>query len=180
MSETKKTKLCRTCYEEIDERARRCPHCLAWQTTRAFLFGSQFLWLPVLVLAAWFMPVLMARALVGPFFRSGTYVVYDGQIEVTESRMLFGDTKDGPVVFVVGRLKNNSDIGWDDIELQAQFFDESHALVNVEAESHYGRHIMPRGESAFKVRGPADLPRERYARYAVMVTGAVDARRWPW
>jgi len=179
MSEARKVKLCPSCYEAMDERARRCPHCLRWQTKSALLFGSPWLrFLLLMLLACWF-PLLVIRAALRPLWPFEGYALYDGQIEVIESQMLFGESKEGPVVFVVGRLRNNSDVTWKDMHVEAVFLDESGSLVNVETQWQYGRHIAPRGESAFKVRGLADLPRERYAKHKVTVTGAEDARRWP-
>jgi len=179
MSETRKSKLCRMCYEEIDERARRCPHCLRWQTRSAAILSSGLLgWLLGTLLVVGLVALFM-HTILKPFRSPDECAVYAGQIQVTESHMLFGESKEGPVVLVVGRLRNNSDVEWESVHLQAEFFDESDSLVNVETEWQYGRHIMPWGESAFKVRGPADLPRERYATYSVTVTGAEDARRWP-
>ena len=179
MSETRKVKLCPSCYEAMDERARRCPHCLRWQTKSALLFSSGLLWFALIVLTAGILPMLLGRMVMKRLWPAEGYPLYDGQIEVTESQMLFGESKEGPVVFVVGRLRNNSDVTWKDIDVQAVFLDESGSLVNVETAWQYGHHILPRGESAFKVRGPADLPRGRYAKHKVAVTGAEDARRWP-
>lgn len=44
-------------------------------------------------------------------------------------------------------------------------------------KDYYVSSIQPHGELAFKLRGPADLPRESYARCEVTVYSAKDARR---
>jgi hypothetical protein len=180
MREEHATKVCRICYEVIDERAKRCPHCLQWQSKSALLRYSPVvsgLLLMALLIAAW---VVMGSLLVRAFRGSTDYVVYQGQLQVVESRMLFGESAKGPVVFVVGTIKNTSAAEWKDIHLQARFKDPEGKLIDVKAESTYSRRIMPHGEMAFKAAGPAELPKERYAAYEVGVVSAEDARRGLW
>ena len=180
MAEERTTKICRICYEPMDERARRCPRCLQWQSKSAFFRCSPAVSVSiaaVVLMTAWVLMVsLFTRALRGPT----DYVLYEGQLQVSDSRMLFGESPKGPVVFVVGMIKNTSAVEWKSIEVQARLKDAEGKLIDVKTESTYSRRIMPHGEMAFKAVGPAELPKERYAAYEVSVVSAADARRGLW
>ena len=77
-------------------------------------------------------------------------------------------------------LRNESDVEWDQIEIEAQFYDPQGRLMDVEVEKHYLEHLVPRGEMAFKVRLIADRPVDEYADHKVSVAYAEDIRRGPW
>jgi len=180
MAEERATKVCRICYEPIDARAWRCPHCLQWQSKGAILRHSQALSVfifAVLFIAGWVFAVsLLEQTLRGPT----DYVVYEGQLQVSDSRMLFGESPKGPVVFVVGMIKNTCGVEWKNIEVQARLKDSEGKLIDVKTEVTYSRRVMPHGEMAFKAEGPVELPKERYAGYEVSVVSAEDGRRGFW
>jgi hypothetical protein len=109
----------------------------------------------------------------------GSKALYAGEIEVTKSEMFFGESKDGPTVFVVGLLRNRSDVPWRKVGMGVRFLDAEGKLIDAAVKADYLRCILPRGETAFKVRTLADLPKERYASYEVVVHSAEDATaRW--
>jgi hypothetical protein len=164
------------CLQEIDRRARACPHCGHWQW-RWQVQALLFVVVPCVALvgyAAW-----LER-------RSDRHdgieqtVAYRGQIAVLQSEMFKGTSADGDVVFVVGKLRNESDVEWEDVEIEAEFLDPQGRLIDVEVEERYFEHLVPHGEMAFKVRLIADRPVEEYADHKVFVGRAEDSRRTPW
>ena len=86
------------------------------------------------------------------------------------------DDKCGPTVSVVGKLRNNSDIPWKDIYLEAQYFDSGGTMIDANGAEQYGLSILPHEEVAFRVRGPADRSETEYASHKVFVRSARDAR----
>ena len=173
MSDDRPTKSCSECCEPMDAAARFCPHCghMQWQRNWRRLALS-------LAPIVFFMVIMMVWAARWEHaFRPQGLATYAGQIKVAESRMEFGQSPQGPVVLVVGMLKNESDTAWRGMELQARFFDPQGKLIDVAVKDSFFSSIQPRGEVAFKLRGPADLPRENYARCEVLVHSAEDARR---
>jgi len=175
MSNEQQRRTCSECYEPMDARARVCPHCGRIQWRRAWprmLAG----FVPVLLLGVTLMAWggwMKHRLMSSP--NPEGLAAYAGQIKVTESRMEFGQSSDGPVVLVVGMLRNDSDIAWGNVKLDVRFFDPQGRLIDVNVRDYYLSAIRPRGEMAFKLRGPADLPRQSYARYEVSVRSAEDA-----
>lgn len=120
MSDDHPSKACSECFEPMDARARCCPHCGRGQWRRTWpRFAVGFV--PILVLMVIWMVIWMVW--VGRMervFSPQPLPAYAGQIKVAESRLEFGQSPEGPVVLVVGMLKNESDTAWQQIEMQAQ------------------------------------------------------------
>lgn len=173
-------KVCGICYQEIHEKARRCPFCLHWQSKSAFVRHSPTVAFLVVLGAFFVVQTIFASRLAAGLKGPEHYTVYRDQLKVTESRLLFGQSNEGPVVFVVGKIKNTSDVEWEYVRISAEFRDREGKLIDVVAEPLHIWGVMPHGEVAFKVRGPADLPAESYASYDVVVASAEDASRRPW
>jgi hypothetical protein len=176
MSDEHRTRICSHCYEPMDAHARFCPHCGLVQWRNAWLRAAAVAvpMLLVCVVAMVWCTRLQRR------LEAATHPgqpAYTGQIKVTESRMEFGQSPDGPVVLVVGMMKNESDIAWNELNLDVAFYDQRGKLIDVDAKDFSVATIQPHGELAFKLRGPSDLPRETYARYEVTVRSAEDANR---
>jgi hypothetical protein len=170
-------KQCTVCFEEIDSRARACRYCGHWQK-RGFVRTI----LPILIFMAVMVVygeslIVRAHTLSRP---SQEGVAYNGQIVVTQSEMFKGTSPDGDVVYVVGKLRNESDVEWDQIEVEAQFFDPQGKLIDADVQKRYVTHLLPHGEMAFKVRTVADRPLDEYATYKVSVKSAEDIRSSPW
>lgn len=159
----------------MDARARRCPYCGQWR-------GGPTLVL-ILMQLLWIAPLLLVQAVLyfrfQPVLGRDAGVPYRDQIEVTQSEMFFGQSKDGLTVSVVGMLKNRGDVTWREIGVEVQFTDPDGRIIDVEADEHYLSRILPHGEMAFKLRTMAELPADRYASYKVFVRSAEDARS-PW
>ncbi len=175
------TKLCKTCFEETDARARICPHCGVRQWPNKWRHLLPRLAVGVLVLVALLgFPGWMTSSFEKLASPEDDDMAHGVHIDVTQSEMFYGESKDGPTVFVVGKIKNNSDTTLEYIEMEVEFRDAEGKLIDVQVESHYLDRILPGGEMAFKFRGLADLPRERYASYEVFVRSADKARSSPW
>ena len=176
--EEQSTKQCRMCFREIDRRARACPYCGNWQGRVQLA-----VFVPVLLLGFGLGLVAYGEWLgrrLRPDGRAAGAVAYHGQISVTQSEMFKATSADGDIVFVVGKLRNESDVEWEQVGVEAEFFDPQGRLIDVEAEDHYLEHLIPHGEMAFKVRVVADRPLEEYADHKACVDYAKDIRRNPW
>jgi hypothetical protein len=168
-------KLCRICQEPIRVAARACPHCGSWQ-----LGSMSWQIVPLFVLIAALIAVLAVLVWRLERFnrQSGlghSDARYAGEIRVASSRMLRGESKDGPTVFVVGIIENASDVSWGDIKIEARFLDAEGKLIDTEVEDFAFWRIQPRGEMAFKVRTLAQLPAEQYVSHQVRVQSAERA-----
>jgi hypothetical protein len=184
MTDSRTPKTCLTCFSEIDSRALVCPRCRYPQTPcrawmkRHFLLTALFAFL--LICAAFIsFGFVMEFVFPSPITRQNL-TPFNGQITVASSRMTFGQSLAGPVVCVVGILKNDSDVAWKGLGLEAQFYDPAGKLLDVhtDAMERYVSQLPPRGECAFMIRLQADHPDEDYASYKLFVRSAVDARSW--
>ncbi len=176
MTEPAETKSCRTCYGQMDARARRCPHCGQWNTKWAFLYSPPFLTASAYVFGIAFFGLFAVKCL--GFSAARDFADYKDQLVVSESRMVFGEDEWGPTCSVVGQVRNNSRFTWEHVEIDAMFLDEAGKLVDVASASAFGEHILPGGERGFKAETRAALPPEQYASYKVHVRWARDPGRW--
>lgn len=170
-----KTKVCRMCYKEIDSRARICPHCRRWQSIL-----WKLLWVAGLVMLA----VPVCALLLGGL---GLYRIYDegerfsdylDPIAVVSSEFKFGERKDRATVAVVGKVKNNSDIAWKNIQFEVQFFNREGKMVDTEHKGSFSMVLLPDRVNSFKVSFAREFPVSEYASHAVRVTYARDESGW--
>jgi hypothetical protein len=111
------------------------------------------------------------------FTRGEPFQAYADQIVVVESKLEFGRDQDGPIVAVVGTLRNESAVDWKDVRLQAEFFNAQDALFDVNQENECRCPSLPAGQKiAFKVSFPRQFPEKEYVRHSVRVLSAKDVR----
>jgi len=126
------------------------------------------------------LPVIVALIAFGNIFERGEdFAAYQGQIIVTNTRVDFGETKNGSTVAVLGEIQNTSPIPWHDINFHARFTDASGRLIDVTSEDKYSFHLPANGTSSFKLTFRREFPETNYAGHAVRILSAKDARsRW--
>lgn len=105
------------------------------------------------------------------------FATYRNEVSIVSSQ--FNQQKRGSNLWntVVGTLTNNSDIGWKDVGVEAQFFDKSHKMIDaitVNADDYRGVTILPHGETAFKIEGRAACPTTDYYTNKLNVRWAKD------
>ncbi len=153
--------------------AKKCPYCHQWQGRWAFLYHPAVMVVLLMVPLVAFM--LITRRELGT---KENFSAYRDRIVVTESSMHFSaaDDKCGPTISVVGTIRNNSEVAWEDVYLEAQYFDAGGKMIDANGAQQYGLLIPPHGEVAFRVRGPADRTEQEYTSHKVFVRSARDAR----
>jgi hypothetical protein len=167
------TKTCKMCCMEIPEKARKCPHCHSFQDRL-----SQVLYHPGVMLAA--LPVFIMVIFFARMFDKGRdFELYKDQVIVTESQLALGDTKSGATIAVLGTIKNNSPVPWEDIQFHVEFFDAQGRRVDVGDELEYSFRLSAHETSSFKVSFRREFPETNYVKHVVRVAGAKDAGlRW--
>jgi hypothetical protein len=105
-----------------------------------------------------------------------SFAPYAGALRVTRSDMTFGIWEERPVVVIVGKLTNSSDVPWRDVVLEVRFRDPDSGLVDTTLAHTFYRSVQPSGDLAFKASLAAELPLECYAEHEVFVAWAEDAR----
>lgn len=156
MPEAEQTKVCPLCAETIKATAKVCPHCRFWQKKWS-LQNPQVavtLW-ALLAIAVWSVFGIFIGKMFGP---KEDFANYRNEISVVNSQ--FSQRIYGSNLWntVVGTLTNNSDVGWKDVGVEAQFFDKSGKRIDaitVNANDYRGVAILSHGETAFKIEGRA-------------------------
>ena len=172
------SKTCKMCCEEIAAAAKKCPYCHHWQYRLSLIvFHPLFALVPFLV----FMVLLISfyeMTLKGIFGKGEPFQKYADQITITESKMEFGQDQCGPVVAVVGKLKNSSPVDWKDVRIQVEFFDSKGKLMDAAQQNEYSSPRLPADqEIAFKVSFTRQFPEKEYASHKVCVISATDSRQ---
>lgn len=168
------TKTCRTCYSEIDSRAKKCPYCHTWQKILSFQspLVTLFVALVPAILAISIFPIFMSKM----FDPGRDFQLYRDQIEVVRSEIKFGEDNCGPTVVVLGTIRNNSEVTWSDVQFEAMFFDKDMKAVDAGQDKKYSFVFPPNDESVFVLSFRRQFPKEQYAHHKVRVLWAKDAR----
>lgn len=175
MNNESTTKTCKMCCMEIPKAARKCPHCLHFQTRLAMItFHPGFF-----ILLA-FIPVIGLGVVTDSIFDKGKdYETFKDQISITESHIAFGEMKTGETVVVMGAIKNTSSIPWKDIQFHIDFMDAQGKQADVGEKEDYSFYLPANESSSFKISFKREFPEGNYVSAKVRVMTAKDARaRW--
>jgi hypothetical protein len=106
---------------------------------------------------------------------------YSGQIKILTSKMLFGESGEGPLVCVIGTMRNDSDVTWKDVKLDVEFLDKEGNVIDVAQgpKVYFTNEVLPRSEGAFKVRAVREFPKEKYVSHRVHVRYASRRSDFP-
>lgn len=175
MERTEATKTCHMCFEEIDARARKCPHCATGQGWLFTTIGQMTLGL-LPVGAALIIVLLTAYPLVRYLTDKGEdFEQYRDKVQVTDTSMFFTEDDEGQrMVRVVGLLRNDTDVTWRLGDVEVLFLNAEGKLIDA------GRvwsvwAIYPRSERAFEAMERIEEPEDQYVSCRVRILGARDA-----
>ena len=166
------TKICKMCFMAIPVEAKKCPHCLHFQSR---LNGIIFH--PATVALAILIPMLVVPYSFSRMLSKGEdFLPYSGQVQITESRIGFGESTNAATVAIIGTIKNSSPIPWKDILFQVDFQDANGQLVDAGQKAPY-LYFLPAGDSlSFKVSFRREFPETNYVHHTIRVVSAKDGR----
>jgi hypothetical protein len=169
------TKICPLCAETVKSEAKVCPHCRhwlkKWSLPSPYVSGAAVLTVWILVAVGF---TAFLQKIEGP---KTDFAEYRDQISIVNSQ--FSQQMQGSNLWntVVGVLTNDSNVNWQDVQVEAQFFDKSGTMNDaITARDNYlGVVILPHGEAAFKIEGRAAHPTVDYVTNKLYVRWAKDA-----
>lgn len=166
------TEICKMCSMAIPFGAKKCPHCHHFQSRL-----NQIIFHPATIAFAILIPMLVAPYFFSRMFSKGEdYLSYSGQVQITESKIAFGETTNAATVAVIGTIKNGSPIPWKDILFQVDFQDANGQRVDAGQKEPYP-YFLPAGDSlSFKVSFRREFPETNYVHYTIRVVSAKDGR----
>jgi hypothetical protein len=174
------TKTCKMCFMAIPVQAKKCPHCHHYQYRLSAImfhpvFGALVVGVPMLVLLG----PLQSFFWKDLFGNGEDYQRYSSQIQITDSKMAFGETKTGATVTVIGTLRNSSPIPWKDIRYQVDFQDANGRRVDTGQQEPYGYFLPATNSLSFKVSFRREFPESNYVHHTIQIVSAKDGRtRW--
>lgn len=171
MEESATSKACRRCCTAIPAAARKCPHCLSWQSR----FDPQSPGFAGLLLAP-FLLLLVFGALL-PLRELNAPAPLLASISIDEPRLVYSDRDGRPNVSVLGFLSNTNPYPVENPHFEVRFFDASGDLIDTLSASEYALVIRPRSEAAFRVGGPALRDEAEYSRFDIRLTQIARAPR---
>lgn len=184
MAENEQTKICPLCAETIKAAAKVCPYCRRWQ--KKWSLQNPQIGMSI-GMTLWTFVSIAFLFVGGTFFEKNIwpkedFATYRNEIGVVNSQFSQRIANSNLWVTVVGTLTNNSDVGWKDVGVEAQFFDRAGKLIDaitVNASDYRGVTILPHGETAFKIEGKAAHPAGDYETNKLNVRWAKDVDSWP-
>ena len=171
------SRTCPYCAESIKREAKVCPRCRQWQTLRSIRNPAISVWVygfPHLVIYA-LMAMLILTAVNRFTNPKPDYTDYVNSLRVTESRMNWAESGNGPRIYITGILTNQSGIAWRDIELECRFLDTNGLLVDA-AHPNVRLTIQPHDDSAFRAVVTPSHATNDYASFRLLVSTARNTK----
>jgi hypothetical protein len=161
-------KTCKSCFSEIDERAKKCPNCQSWQSKARAIYNN-----PAFSLIIF----LVAMFGISSYFQSRlspkiAFADYANKIAITESRVEFGESSCGRTVAIIGKLKNESEIDWKDITYEITFLDKNNSVSDTAQENEYSFVLPANEEVPFKVSMKKEFDNKKYQNYKIRLVSA--------
>jgi hypothetical protein len=169
-------KRCKFCFEEMDARAVKCPHCQSWQSRSASLRGS-----PGVRLAAAVLPLIILLPLLVYTFKNlrsldvssdqADFEKHQSGIKIVQPKMIF----DSYNVILLGKIRNETPVDWENFQLEMTFKDAAGTAIDTDTEKLYIK--LPAGkETSFKAETNRAVPKEKYRSFDIRVTWAQKSR----
>ncbi len=175
MDEIKK---CRMCKKEIAADAKKCPHCRSFQnwlcSTSVLITAGLFSYLLVMLIFGFTFAGILSNIL----HEGVAFADHLDALEISESKLTFGQKDCGPTVVILGKVRNKSKINWESIHFEVNCYNSKNELVDTAQEYDYGL-IDPAGTSvSFKVSFIREFPETDYVTHEVKIVHAEDADRF--
>ena len=168
--ETSTLKTCKTCCKEINSSAKKCPYCQHWQNKISLVvFHPVMAILSIVILYG--ILVFFSQAM---FSEGEDFTEYRDQIEIVKTELKFGENRYGGSVAVVGTMINSSNVPWEDVYLEVQFYDSEKKLIDTTQDDKYAFIIPANDSSTFKVSITREFPEEQYDSCKVRIISARD------
>jgi hypothetical protein len=155
--------------------ARKCPYCWSW------ISGGGY-WRSVLGLAMLLCFGIGAFAFFNVFRSlhrsSEDFEVYKEQIKIVGIQVSESNAPGNGYTSIVGRIRNDSPVTWDNPYFEVQCFDRDGKLVDTYSHYDAGMVLVPRTDQAFRLSFQPSQAPEKYADYKVFLRHARDAKRW--
>lgn len=162
---------CRYCKGALESGARKCPQCLGWQGRLPDLQSPKGVFVFMGTMCLFMAPMVVAiDALERP---AGPEI---GDIVVADAE-LHRHPQDGPVIAVIGKLRNEGSRSGSRPHFEVRVHDPGGELIDAFAAEVPSLVIPPEHEVAFRVRAEAHHDPARYGSFEIHLTEIHGSRR---
>jgi hypothetical protein len=163
---------CVVCCEEIPGAAKKCPHCYEWQS-RCSRLTTSFLGRMITIFVVGLLLVTVFVALqvhMNPWSDSVDFTLVRKCLSVSNIQIVYSVEQRGPMIATIGTVNNDSDVAWQEVTYEVQYFNAAKQLVDTTSDWEYRSVLAPHSEAAIKIRGSAERPKEDYVTARVIIT----------
>jgi hypothetical protein len=101
------------------------------------------------------------------------------QLEITDSRIVFGDRKTGSVVSVLGTIQNKTSISWKEVVFRVDFKDAQGRVIDAGQKEEISFFVPANDTFPIKLSFPRDFPETNYVSHSIRIISAKDGgARW--
>jgi hypothetical protein len=176
------SRICRVCREPMAAEAKRCPRCQTWRSSWATFwlgnttqpFGQQLVVLVVMLVAMW----AGFRFFLHPSGKDFQH--HRGDLVFTSQSMTFLKERERDHFAVVGTIRNNSDVTWQDPYVEARFLNSKDELIDTYSSQLRDVIIRPRADAAFRLTGYTARPSAEYSKVVLSITSAKEKSWRDW
>ncbi|MFA5239186.1 MAG: hypothetical protein WC476_05690 [Phycisphaerae bacterium] len=175
MDEIKK---CRLCKKEIAADAKKCPYCKSfqnWLCSPSVIITAGLL----TYLLFMFMFSFMFAGILSDIYNEGEILAaHPDALEITESKLTFGEKECGPTVVILGKIHNKSKINWNSIHFEVNCYNSKGELIDTAQDDDYSFTAPAETSVSFKASFVREFPEADYKTHEVKVVYAKDANRY--
>lgn len=170
------TTVCKMCDMEISPKAKKCPYCQHFQAKWLMIAYHPLSFVIVMVMTV----ALMGTMLENTFSEGESFANYRDAVSVVEPKMVFGVSgceHRSPTVVILGRIQNDSLVPWEDIKLEATFFDKDGTLIDTTQQELNHFMVATKANGTFKLSFQREFPETQYDSVKVRIISAKDERK---